>query len=282
MTGHSNPMDIPEWHSIGRETKLVRHLLGSGATSLGRASYGDQMGEYYTAFFCLTVGLERLTKLILAVDHAISNGGTMPDEKVIRKYGHKLVSLLDDVADFEVKHSLILEYNRPTDPISAKIVDFLDAFADAARGRYANFAALGDPNLSREEPIARWWTDVSTLILKSHYEGKPIQARVEANAEAVHEIMSPFTMVLHNTESGEAMQDVRTASLHTGQTRIVQRFGRFYTLTVVRWLSALLSELARQACHTHQIEAFFGLWEHLQTYTVPDEFLKRRKVWPLR
>ena len=70
-------------------------LLGSGATSLGRASYGDQMGEYYTAFFGLTIGLERLAKLILVVDHAIKNGGTMPDEKVVRMYGHKLVSLLD-------------------------------------------------------------------------------------------------------------------------------------------------------------------------------------------
>ena len=280
MKGHSNPMDIPEWHSIGRETMLVRHLLGSGATSLGRASYGNQMGEYYTAFFGLTVGLERLAKLILVVDYAISNGGTMPEEKVIKRYGHKLVSLLDAVADIEVKHSLKLEYNRPTDPISAKIVDLLDAFADAARGRYANFAALGDPNLSREEPIARWWTDVATLILKSHYEGKPIQARVEAKAEAVHVFMSPTTMVLHDNESGETMQDMRTTSLHTGQTKIVQRSGQFYTLTIVRWISELLSELARQACDTHQIDAFFGLWECLQTYTVPDKFLKKRKVWP--
>ena len=282
MKGHSNPMDIPEWHSIGRETMLVRHLLGSGATSLGRASYGDQMGEYYTAFFGLTVGLERLAKLILVVDHAISNGGTMPEEKVIKRYGHKLVSLLDAVAKIEVKHSLKLEYNRPTDPISAKIVDLLDAFADATRGRYANFAALGDPNLSREEPIARWWTDVATLILKSHYKGMPIQVRVEANAEVVHEFMTPSATVLYNNESGDTMQDMRTTSLHTGQTKIVQRFGRFYTLSIVRWLSELLSELARQACYTHQIDAFFGLWECLQTYTVPDEFLKSRKVWPLR
>ena len=92
-------MDIPEWHSIGRETKLVRHLLGSGATSLGRASYGDQMGEYYTAFFGLTVGLERLAKLICSLwTTRFRNGGTMPEEKVIKRYGHKLVSLLDAVA----------------------------------------------------------------------------------------------------------------------------------------------------------------------------------------
>ena len=280
MTSRGNPWNLPEWHSISRETKLVRHLLGSGATSLGRASYGDQMGEYYTAFFGLTVGLERLAKLILVVDHAISNGGTMPHENVVRMYGHKLVSLLNAAADIETKHGLKLEYERPTDSISAKIVDVLDAFADASRGRYANFATLGDPNLSTEEPIARWWADVATLILKSHYEGKPIQARDEANAAAMHEMMSPFAMVLYNNESGDTVQDVRAASRRTGQTRVVQKFGRFYALTIVRWLSELLSKLASQACYTHQIDAFFGLWEYLQTYTVPDEFLKKRKVWP--
>ena len=216
------------------------------------------------------------------MDNAISNAGSMPQERVIKEYGHKLVSLLDAAADVEVKYSLKLRYNRPTDPISAKIVDSLDAFADAARGRYANFAALGEPNLSREEPIARWWMNVAELILKSHYKGKPIQARVEGNAAAIDEIMSPYAMVLQSNESGNFMQDVHTASVRTGQTKVVQRFGRFYALTVVRWLSELLSELSRQACYTHQISAFFGLWEYLQTYTVPDEFLKKRKIWPLR
>ena len=282
MTGRDSPIHMPEWHSIGRETKLACHLLGSGATSLGRASYGDQMGEYYTAFFGLAIGLERLAKLILVVDYAISNGGTLPEEKVVREYGHKLVKLLNAAAEVEVKHGLNLKYNRPTDPISAKIVDVLDAFADASRGRYANFAALGDPNLSREEPIARWWSDVATLILKSHYEGKPIQARVEANAVSIHEIVSPFAMVLHDNESGEIMQDAHTASVRDGQTRVVQKYGRYYALTIVRWLSELFSELAHQACYTHQIVAFFGSWEFLQTYTVPDGYLKRRKVWPLK
>ena len=282
MTSRGNPWDIPEWHSLGRETKLVRHLLGAGATSLGRAGYGDQMGEYYTAFFGLTVGLERLAKLILVADHAISNGGTMPNEHTVKMCGHKLVCLLNAAADIETKHGLKLKYERPTDPISAKIVDVLDAFADATRGRYANFAALGDPTLSTEEPISRWWADVATLILSSHYEGKPIQSRVEAEAAAIHEIASPFVMIIQSNESSDTMHDVHTASRRTGQTKVVQRFGRFYALTVVRWLSELLSELAMQACYTHKIDSFLGLWEYLQTYTVPDDFLKRRKVWPLK
>ena len=72
---HRNPQDVPEWHSLQREAALVRHLVGSGVTSLGKASYGNKIGEYYTAFFGLSTGLERLAKLILVVDHVIINNG---------------------------------------------------------------------------------------------------------------------------------------------------------------------------------------------------------------
>ena len=65
MRGERNPWEVPEWHAIEREAALVRHLVGSGATALGRANYADNIGEYYTAFFGLSVGVERLAKLIL-------------------------------------------------------------------------------------------------------------------------------------------------------------------------------------------------------------------------
>src|ERR1700744_6232637 len=93
MQEKSDPWKIPEWHALRREVALVRHLVGSGVTALGRANYADKKGEYYNAFFGISIGLERLAKLILVADHAISNSGQMPDEKVVKKFGHKLVAL---------------------------------------------------------------------------------------------------------------------------------------------------------------------------------------------
>lgn len=281
MAGQRNPWEIPEWHAIRRECALVRHLIGSGATALGRANYADQKGEYYTAFFGLSVGLERLAKLILVADHAIMHAGRMPDQQVVRRFGHKLADLMDAADKVSTNHALKLDYPRPRDAISQKIVECLDAFADAGRGRYANFAALGDPNLGQDEPIGKWWGEVAELILKEHYYGKAAQKRVEGRASVVDAVMSPVSMVLYFSETGNTMQDVLTASIRTGQTELVQRYGRYYTLTVVRWLSEVLSELSRLACYTHNIDAFFGVWEYFQTYTVDDNFLKTRKNWPL-
>lgn len=282
MLSGKNPWEIPEWHAIGREAALVRHLVGSGATALGRANYANQMGEYYTAFFGLSVGLERLAKLILVADYAVFNDGRMPEEMVVRRFGHKLTDLMNAAETVSAKHNLKLEWARPTTAISAGITECLDAFADARRGRYANFGSLDDPNLSQEEPIRKWWDVVAQAILQDHYHGKPAQTRVEARARVVDTVMSPFSMVLHINEAGDAMQEVLSASIRTGQTEIVQRYGRYHTLTVVRWLCEAFSSLSRLACYEHGIDAFFGAWEYFQTYTVGDSFLKTRKVWPLR
>jgi len=277
-----NPWDIPEWHSLGREAKLVRHLVGSGATALGKANYADQMGEYYTAFFGLSVGLERLAKLILVADYAITNKGKMPKEKEVRKFGHKLIDLTNAVDVIAKDRNLNLRYRRPNTSISVKILECLDAFADARRGRYANFASLDNPNLSEHEPVKKWWDEVAKNILQQHYYGRSAQKRVETNAAIIDSMISPFAMVLHTDESGKAMQDVKSASIRTGQTEIVQKFGRYHALTIVRWLSGVLAKIGHVACYQHKIDGFFGIDEHFYSYTVDDSFLKTRKIWPLK
>lgn len=164
--------------------------------------------------------------------------------------------------------------------ICSKIVECLDSFADARRGRYANFAALGDPYLGTEEPIQKWWGDVAEMILRRHYYGKTAQQRVESRARQIDALMSPITMVRHTNESGDLMHDVFSASVRTGQTEIVQRYGRYYALVVIRWLSDVFREIADLACYTNRIDAFFGASEYVQTYTVDNSFLRTRKVWP--
>ncbi len=277
----TNPCDIPEWHFVRQEAQLVRHLLGSGATSLGRANYADKKGEYYTAFFALSIGLERLCKLILVVDHAIQNGGQMPPQSVVRQYGHQLEQLINTVNSVAASQSLSPAHRRPSSATVSAIVSNLDAFADARRGRYANFEALGDPNLTSHEPISKWWTEVAEPILDQHYRGTKAQARVESNARLIDQLIGDVTLVHHTSETRELMTDVETASRRTGQTAIVQKWARYYTLTLIRWLSAIYKEVAYKAVYKEGHDAFFGTWEFFYTFLVDDSFLRTRKSWPL-
>ena len=281
MAAKGNPWDIPEWHFIRQEAMLVRQLIGAGATAIGQANYANKKGEYYRAFFELSVGMERLAKLILVVDYALTHAGKLPDEKHVRQFGHDLKSLFAVVEQVSTTRALKLDYPRPSDAVATAIIENLDAFADAKRGRYANFGALANPQTAQHEPIAKWWTGVAEAILQDRYYGKPVQEKVEGNARAVGFLLGELAMVRHTTETRDHLSDIELASRRTGQTELVQRWSRHHSLTIVRWLSDVYRELAEHAAYRENYDAFFGSWEFFDTYRVDDEFLKSRKIWPL-
>jgi hypothetical protein len=278
-----DPFTLPEWHALGREASLVSQLIASGVTALGRANYADELGEYYTAFFGLSIGIERLAKLILVADYAIEHGGTLPDQTVVRKFGHKLTALIEKADQIAIKHGLTLEFPKPAHPICWGVVECLDAFADASKGRYANFEAIGNPTFdSDNEPVNRWWTKVVEPILDKHYRCKSAEAGVRQWAATVQAVIGSSSIVRHINEQGVKMTNIATASERTGQTKWARKYGRFYTLTVVRWLSNIFDGLIDEAAYGKRISALFGHNEMFQTYLVPNSFLLSYQRWPLR
>jgi hypothetical protein len=78
-----------QWHALGREADLAAAQICSGVTALGRANHA-QKGYYTNAFFGLSIGLERLCKLIVLADYAIDNSGQFPGNSDLMKCGHNI------------------------------------------------------------------------------------------------------------------------------------------------------------------------------------------------
>lgn len=282
MMTRRDPFALPEWHALRREATLVSQLIGAGATALGRASYATGFGEYYTAFFGLSIGIERLAKLILIADHVLGHAGRLPDQKAVKQFGHKLATLIAEADQIAGKHSLILESPKPNDAISSAIISCLDAFADASKGRYANFEAIGNPSFDlAHEPVAKWWREVVEPILNKHYRGTAAEAGVKARARVIDTMMGDISMVHFFDESGGIMDDVATSSERTGQTKWAQKYGRFYTLSIVRWLAEIFSCLTQTNGYSNGFEVLFGHYEFFNCYRVENTFLLNRKNWPL-
>lgn len=279
-----NPWDDPNWKPLKREATLVRQLLGSGVTSLGKASYADGLGNYYNAFFGLSIGIERLAKMVCVCDHAIDNNGAFPSSKTLRKsYGHDIPKLLDTVEKISRSRNLNIRFERPCGDIETAIVERLSSFADAKQGRYNNFDTLDNSSAEIHfEPLRKWWDEVAERVLKAHYYGRPIQHKKESNAQQMNAMIGSISMVIHFNERGDLMNDVYTASLHTGKTEVVQKYSRYYTLKVIRWLADVFDKISHSACYDEGIDAFFGHAEHFDCYRTDDSFLKTRKIWPLK
>jgi hypothetical protein len=123
--------------------------------------------------------------------------------------------------------------------------------------------------------------NVAEPILTKHYRGTAEEVKVNRNAEVIDRLTGDFSFVLFRNETGDMMQDIRTASARTGQTRIVQAYGRYYSLLTIRWMADVFSEMTRMAGYTSGFGVLFGHYEYFQTFTIQDRFLKTRKVWPL-
>lgn len=59
----------PTWFLLEQEGLLAQACLCNGLTALRRANLGDKKGLFYSAFFELSIGFERVLKLALIQDH---------------------------------------------------------------------------------------------------------------------------------------------------------------------------------------------------------------------
>ena len=107
----------PEWHTLGREAELAAEQLAIGVTALGRANH-TQKGLYHQAFFALSIGFERLAKLILVAEYAVENNGEWMTDQTLKSIGHDISALLDACDPISAKHLSDKNWSeRPNDPV---------------------------------------------------------------------------------------------------------------------------------------------------------------------
>lgn len=133
------------------ESNLTNTLLLGGLDSLKSASLLD-VGNYYRAFFQLSIGLERLLKLIYIYDYRNKYKGKFPTDKELRKKGHAINEMVEEYAP------KILENN-----IYSLVIDFITDFNKTSR--YYNLYALS--GIIDANPIETWGS-IEVLILKKY------------------------------------------------------------------------------------------------------------------
>jgi hypothetical protein len=266
------------WRAIQREAQLAAEQLALGATLLGRANHAYP-GLYSQAFFALSIGFERTGKLIFVSNYAIVHGGIFPSDRDLRDIGHRLEPLLARCEEIGVALNQHREYaHRPADGIHQAIVQVISSFA--TRLRYYNLDHLAGADAQQEDPIGMWWRSVVEPILDRHYS-KRQRERDEEIGRAMEALIGDSSIVLHSTETGEPIRDVRSYWGRGGATRVAQKYGRFYTLQIVRWLSSLLYELGLEGAYRQRIEPLLGIHEPFTMFYNDDAMLKRRKTWSI-
>jgi len=268
----------PEFRPFMRESALARMSLAEGLANLRKAHHMDA-GYYHQAFFGLSIGLERLLKLIVLIDHALTHDGALPATQEFKTaYGHDLTRLfaqaivirerLDDEGE-------TLRWGVPDMEITNRILAVLTEFARVTR--YYNLDVLtgADPDAGRD-PIAAWAVEVGRVLEDRQSPAR--RQRDERDAATMQRLIGDRTVLLQETETGGALHRVDEAVLHGRRTEFVQREATFHTATIVRYLVETLWQLCDRCRPGAPVEVP-ELWERFEVFYNGDAYLRRRKTF---
>jgi hypothetical protein len=79
---------------LTQEAYLTKNALLSSFDLLLKANFfQDRDGYFYSGFFHLSIGLERLMKLVVVCDFMLKNKYNTPTTKQLKSYGHNINEL---------------------------------------------------------------------------------------------------------------------------------------------------------------------------------------------
>lgn len=269
----------PAWNAIAREASLAAEHMGAGATILGKANYAHH-AHYGQAFFSLSTGFERASKLAIVLDHALSNHGEFPSNSVVRGYGHNLVELLDSVDLIAGRRDFGESVRLPCTDIHKGIISVLSDFASNVT-RYYNLELLtGSSRIAgREDPTSEWFKAVVEPVLARHYKAER-QRRDLRRVLAISSLVDDITMVRHASETGEELTAYYDAALLSAKTEFANPYVRMYVLQIVRFVGSVLSDLGYGAYHEMNGRVPY-ISEMFAIFNNEDDYFRKRKTWSI-
>jgi hypothetical protein len=274
----------PRFVALNREAELAKRVTCSGLSAIRRATPA-RSGIYYDAFFGISIGLERLAKLVWLIDQCITRRGSFPKDTDLRSLGHNILALLDKAkairsnricsqgAQNEWKYATL-----SCDAVTISVIKCLSDFAQATRYFNIDFM-VGGKATQMGDPIKVWHNMVGAAVLAtSEFAAK--QSRWHALATARAQILSP-AIVIATSADGRALDDVADLLLGEHEAAEINKQVQWKVLGIVRFLCLLLIDLSDVAnAEGHNFIPY--LREHFGFFCEDDAIIRRYKTWPPR
>ena len=174
---------------------------------------------------------------------------------------------------------LELTYTRPNSEIANAIIKNFDAFANAQFGRYSNYKCIQNIGNQDDDPIRKWWNEVGELILNNHYHNKSDKCHAERIARNIKRTIGSSTNLVIYDENKNILPDDSSIFTWLIKVRIVQKWARYHTLSIVRWLSNIYMELLKNSSHHANQKIFDESWNFFSDFITEDSSLKRKEIW---
>ena len=229
-----------------------------GFNALRKANVGDaNKGEFYTASFQLSIGFERLMKMILILNHMAANDLSPMSDTQLKKYSHNLKPLLAACVSIAPGHGLKTDQFPKGPEVSYDILCILHEFARASRYYNLNVLSTGAP---LTDPLKEWYGVILDIIFDEVSEVK--RRTIEASSLAYCDQMGQNNFTYLAGLNGDLMTLFDTVAIPQ-LISAASPFLAWHTIRIIRPLYDLLEAVVSKV---HEVEIAKGITDPTVPY----------------
>lgn len=266
---------------LAQEAHLTKNTILSGFDLLLQANFfQDKDGYFYSAFFHLSIGMERILKLAVVTHYMLTNDYKTPTIKQLKhQFGHDIQTLYGECQKLMPTY-FASEAQSPT--LAACDEELIGFFTEyGLQSRYFNLNEVCEAKMERS-PLYKW-LDVARSVYEKY---TPSHLRERSAMSLMYKMdragyRNGFTM--HLTESGHPMSQFdcfhRQLVIEKAAPLVIWRLVEI--LQPIHFLLGAMSDKARE----YEIEKnISGMviphYEDFFVFLLADkDSIKRRKKW---
>lgn len=263
-----------------QEGYLTKTSLLDGLHSLRKSNIDDDgKGRFYSSFFSLSIGFERMMKLILVIDFMSKNElKPMTDKQLRETYGHNIKSLYEGCRGLSLEYSLNENKYFTLGSSEWDILEFLHQFA--MNSRYYNLSKLSDSNRTND-PLSDWWKIINKIIF-SDLSRRKIEAITRKSIEDCDSLgVNGFTMNHGLDGSLLTMMD------NFQQYKLIDAVSPYVIWKILELLKPLYDLICKVVDNVHSLEIESGyktaqvpyLYEFFTFILIDRKQALRKKNW---
>jgi len=201
------------------EASMTNALLLDGLDGIKNASLIEP-GFYYQAFFTLSIGIERLLKLIIIGKYRKENEGNFPENKIIKKLKHQIGKMVE-----------LYVPELQTKKMNKIVIEFIDEFAQ--KTRYYNLDTLTGSEKD-VDPISIWGIIEGYILKRYHVEIPSIDEEKE--------IPNNFLEMEYKLSNGEKIKDITPIIFEYKIKEVTQEYNVLFFYEMIKVLVDKLIE----------------------------------------
>ena len=264
----------PSFLLLQQEGHLMSSCLALGLTELRTANVHNK-GAFYSSLLNISVGMERLLKAIIIMQHMLKNNLSVPTKKQLKGYGHNIIELYDECVKISINNGVSLPGRSSLNNINQELLVLLSDFAQTTRCH--NLDALSAQQTGRD-PLEHWG-EIMLLILKqdaTQRQRDKILGQAKMVANAIGDISITIMQGLNKqpltTEEALALPGLHDQAVKYAVLHLINM------LSPIRDLISALSHLAYSLGVSQS--PFPQMQEFLEWIWDDRQYVLRKKKWP--